>query len=821
MELSLFAIIVLLVVILYTQSEKFTKLDSELNVMKKKLDLLLEKSRGQDPVIDHKISARPDEFVKKKDALSVSAGEEIVIQKEEVSDNDLMPAELVAETVPVSEKTPVVEDVPTIEQPRVIEEITAGNEDCSDVKVPFTAAESRRTIKEQTETPVSPVPISSKKEKKNINYEKFIGENLFGKIGILVLVVGIGLFVKYAIDKDWINETMRTILGFVSGFLLLFIAERVRKKYRTFSSLLAGGAFAVFYLTVAIAFHYYNLFSQTAAFVILVCVTLLMSVLAILYDRRELAVIALAGGFIAPFLVSQGEGNYIFLFTYLTILNLGMFGLSLYKKWAELPVISFAATYFIFLLYIFERLIVGHVPPAEQSVQVKYLFVFATLFYFVFLLPVLTILKTEGKKLNKWLLSAIVANNFIYLFSGVFFLNSMQLPFKATGLLSLFIAIVNLILVIWLRRSKQGQKVLIYTMLGLVVTFVSITIPIQMDGNYITLFWASEMVLLLWLYIKSGIRVYESFSLILLVLTLISFLMDVEHQMDGYYIDNLIFINSMFVTCLFTGLAAGAYALLIAKYRNILETARYMRYAPWNAIMLVASLIILYYTFMAEFYYYLSPVISGKVMHLFTASCILALCYGLRKRFPVKRYAWLYIFFIGANVVLYLICVWDDTNYLMEGIFTVLLPWLTGLVVIASLVYVGRLYYCIHGFVIRFTVYLSVISTLLWLAVVQLFLQQLGLPDEYNAGFSIALAVAGFIQMALGMRLHQKSLRMVSLFTLGLVLAKLVLVDMWAMPTVGKIVVFVMLGVILLVLSFLYQKLKDVLFKDDKCDPAA
>ena len=69
--------------------------------------------------------------------------------------------------------------------------------------------------------------------------------------------------------------------------------------------------------------------------------------------------------------------------------------------------------------------------------------------------------------------------------------------------------------------------------------------------------------------------------------------------------------------------------------------------------------------------------------------------------------------------------------------------------------------------------------------------------------------------MSLGMRLHQKVLRIISLFTLGIVLVKLVLVDLWAMPTVGKIMVFIMLGVILLVLSFLYQKLKDVLFKDD------
>lgn len=50
----------------------------------------------------------------------------------------------------------------------------------------------------------------------------------------------------------------------------------------------------------------------------------------------------------------------------------------------------------------------------------------------------------------------------------------------------------------------------------------------------------------------------------------------------------------------------------------------------------------------------------------------------------------------------------------------------------------------------------------------------------------------------------------------GVVLLKLVIVDLWLLPTVGKIIVFIMLGVILLVLSFLYQKLKKVLFMDNK-----
>ena len=168
---------------------------------------------------------------------------------------------------------------------------------------------------------------------------------------------------------------MRTVLGFLTGSALLVVAERLQKKYRTFSSLLAGGAFAVFYLTVAIAFHFYHLFPQTVAFIILIATTLFMSILSILYDRRELAIISLVGGFLAPFLVSTGNGNYLVLFTYMSILNLGMFGLSIYMKWGELPVIAFGNlpvdrlyyridTYFRPSLHLCDAALF-HLPPAD------------------------------------------------------------------------------------------------------------------------------------------------------------------------------------------------------------------------------------------------------------------------------------------------------------------------------------------------------------------------------------------------------------------------------------------------------------------------
>ena len=653
-----------------------------------------------------------------------------------------------------------------------------------------------------------PVVTPSVRKQKKVNYEKFIGENLFGKIGILVFVIGVGFFVKYAIDKDWINETLRTVLGFLTGSALLVVAERLQKKYRTFSSLLAGGAFAVFYLTVAIAFHFYHLFPQTVAFIILIVITLFMSILSVLYDRRELAIISLVGGFLAPFIVSSGDGNYMVLFTYISILNLGMFGLSIYKKWGELPVIAFVFTYLVMGLF----LLTGY--STGTAIISVHLFAFATLFYFIFLLPILSILRIEAIKKNRGLLLVIITNNFIYLLLGILFLRNMELAFKSEGLLSLFIAIINLVLVIWLRMSKKDYKFLIYAMLGLVLTFVSITIPIQLDGNYITLFWAAEMVLLLWLYVKSKIWIYERATLVLMGLTLISYLMDVSAVILSSPSSDTIFLNSSFATSLFVGLAAGAFALMMGHYRSLFSEARCLRYVPWNPVMLLTSAAILYYTFMAEFSLHLAGATRSGMMLVFTSAAILILSYAFKKRFPIEQCTIPYLAGLGVNVLIYAINIWGD-QWAHMSLPPVLLRWLAAAFIIVNLYYVARQYYTIIGLKIHFTVYLNVLALLLWLTMARSFLWQAGVED-FDAGFSVSLSIAGFVQMALGMRLHQKVLRIISLSTFGIVMLKLILKDLWAMPTIGKIIVFIILGLILLVLSFLYQKLKGVLFKNDE-----
>ena len=780
--------IVILIVLLCRFDGRFTKMEKELDVIKKQMDALLKRQAKMAPGDMTSSEEMPEKVVAEVLSKEKLLEEELVVQRQST----------IVETAVVDNlkdaPKEISEDVPEKIQEEIIEKITVED-----------IAEKDSVI---SPTPIAAKPITPKPSKKQVNYEKFIGENLFGKIGILIFVIGVGFFVKYAIDKNWINETFRTVLGFLTGAALLFVAERLQKKYRTFSSLLAGGAFAVFYLTVAIAFHYYHIFSQTVAFIILVAITIFMSVLSVIYDRRELAIIALVGGFLAPFIVSSGEGSYQVLFTYVSILNLGMFGLSIYKKWSELPIISFVFTCLIMASF----LLLSY--SSRSTVISGHLLMFATLFYFIFLLPVFSILRGEKiQAMSRGLVFVIITNNFVYLLSGILFLKNMGLSFKASGLLSLFIALVNLGLVLWLWKNRKEYKFLVHTTLGLVLTFVSITVPIQLDGNYITLLWASEMVLLLWLYVKSKIRVYEYAAKVLVGLTFVFYLMDVYSVMFEHHSLDTIFLNSSFATSLFVGLATGAFALLMEYYHSFFSTARRLKYSFWNPFMLIVSVIILYYTFMMEFNLYFEGETRSGAMFLFTAISISSVCYAFRKRFPITKHLTSYILTIGANVLVYIINIWGD-----QRIWTsppVVLPWLTAVFVIANLYYVARMYYTSIGIKSRFTVYLNILATLLWLTMVRSFLWQVGV-DDFSAGLSLSLSIAGFVQMGLGMRLHQKVLRMVSLATFGIVLLKLVFDDLWAMPTIGKIIVFIILGLILLILSFLYQKLKDVLFKNDE-----
>ncbi|MBF1431244.1 MAG: DUF2339 domain-containing protein [Prevotella melaninogenica] len=793
------------------------------------LKLIIEKmQREKQKQTETATEIKPKENIEQPKEQVVETPKEV--HNESVNPNPNWWQQPITDETPTTDKAEETENTAENEQPELqetpetIEVPIVHNEDIrpSTVEIPIQETEDKTPeVEEETpETIEEPVeeeqeePAMAMEEEEEIeeyatsetNFEKYIGENLFGKIGILIFIIGIGFFVKYAIDQNWINETARTLMGYAVGAGMLVLAERLHKRYHTFSSLLAGGAFGIYYLITAIAFHYYALFSHTIAFVILCVTTIFMSAVSVLYDRKELAVTALVGGFIAPFIISTDSSSIISLQIYITILNIGMFCLAMYKKWAILPMVSFAFTYII----LWGTTALGSFSDSESVTTYPTLFAFATLFYVIFLLPVVFILRTQyGENTRLGLLGIITANSFMYLIYSDFLLQHFEASSDTTAYLAFFIAAVNLAIHLYLRFRVEGQDTLRNLMLGLGVTFASMGIPILFSAANVLMVWAAESVLLLWLFTKEKNRIYELASAVLLLLTLGA--LAYYRTTDTFLHDtgDSLFFNGAFFVTTFVSIAYYVVAVIMQFNKELFsDTKRLIAYTPCNAIAYALGFSILFLAFRDNFHFHLEQPISEYASLLTANIMLLGGALILRKRFEIIENKLAYEISLYLAGILFAMTVWNYTA--PEGL---LLRWLMALVTIAYMAYCMRGQLLVTSNQRNLHIEYSIISTLMWLTLTRLLLITFN-EVNFSTAFSLSLGIAAFILMCIGMRYHSKEIRIVSLAEFGIVIGKLILNDVWAMPALGKIIVFISLGALLLILSFLYQKLKDALFNE-------
>ena len=633
---------------------------------------------------------------------------------------------------------------------------------------------------------------SADDEDGGFNYEKFIGENLFGKIGILVFVLGIAFFVKYAIDQNWIGHTMRTALGFGVGTLLLGIAWRLGERYRAFSSLLAGGGCAVYYVTTAIAFHYYQLFSQSVAFGIMVVVTLFMAWTARHYERRELAVTAIVGGFLAPFLTATGTPNFLFLYVYMVILGLGSLYLSWGTRWNELPLISAAATYLALFLI------------GKDFVELPYgvHILFYGLFWVISTASCFTLLRRGMVPIFTGFHIATMV--FSSMFTILFVAMLGEDEYYENGFTALTMGAAYVGLHLWLRYKEQSKDLTQAILLGLGLAYLSASLPLFFSGAVLTVCLSAEMVLLLWLYCRLDMGVYGVAAIVVLFVTILG--EGSELLFAGTPKVSTLVFNSHFMSTIFRGLCFLAFARIMDRNKEKL----YDLYVPWNHIVYGVGIITIYACLSTEMDLFIpSPTYNAAVTWLRIAT-LFAIAVGFGRRYPASKYGWLYAIYMFLAMFL----IAGDVFY--YGEYTKPMPaigmqWLGIACAIGLYVHASRSYYKhAEKQTTPFTVFLNVSATLLWVSMVRALLMQMGV-EQFSAAFSLSLAAVGTLQMTLGMRLPNKTMRWLSIGTFGVIIAKLALYDVWRMPAVGRIVVFIILGVLLLTLSFMYQKLKDTL----------
>lgn len=205
-------------------------------------------------------------------------------------------------------------------------------------------------------------PVKSRTKEE---WEALIGGKLLNRIGALALILGVGFFLQYAFANDWITEPVRVAIGVLLGLALLAGAARSASGgYQIFAQGLVGGGIAILYLSAYASFNYYHLISQPLAFVFMSAVTMITFTQAFRYNSIVVALLGWLGGFLTPFLLSTGEVNPGGLFTYLALLNLGLLVVAWRKdSWMTIEPLSMAGTYLIYSLWLGADYAVSYFVP--------------------------------------------------------------------------------------------------------------------------------------------------------------------------------------------------------------------------------------------------------------------------------------------------------------------------------------------------------------------------------------------------------------------------------------------------------------------------
>jgi uncharacterized membrane protein len=714
---------------------------------------------------------------------------------------------------------------------------------------PDSSSSSEQQIKKElpreTDTPVNKPP------KIKLDLEKFIGENLINKIGIIITVIGVAIGAKYSIENDLISPLTRIILGYLAGIGLLGFGIKLKKNYENYSAVLVSGAIAIMYFITYSAYSFYDLIPQTTAFLLMVVFTIFTVVAAINYNKQVIAHIGLVGAYAVPYLLSENSGQVAILFSYMAIINVGILVISFKKYWKPLYYSSFGLTWLIFFLW--------YVSDYQTEVYYGLALTFLSIFFVIFYLVFLAYKLIKKEKFGIENIALLLINSFIFYGVGYAILDDHETGKQLLGIFTLCNALLHFIVSAIIYKQKLADKNLFYLVSGLVLVFITITIPVQLDGNWVTLLWIGEAALLFWIGRTKAIAIYEKLSYVLMFLAFFSIFQDWTTVYDGYYVEQpetriMPLLNINFLTSL----------LFIAAFGFINFLNRNKNYSPAFIFKKRLSKIIffsipamlfitIYYAFRMEIANYWDQLYIDSALSInpesdqyynfyrnydlshfktiwiinYSLLFVSVLSFLNTKKLQDKKVGLITFSLIAFTTLVFLtqgLYAFSELRetyldqslleYYKSGVFNIGIRYVSFVFIAIALFmcykatrqkFMHRNFKKIFDFILHIsTIWIFSSELINWMDIAEY-------KESYKLGLSILWGVYSLLLIVLGIWKNKKHLRVGAIILFGITLIKLFLYDISDLNTIAKTIVFVSLGILLLIISFLYNKNKHII----------
>lgn len=675
-----------------------------------------------------------------------------------------------------------------------------------------------RPIQAKKPVSVAKPPVVSGKS----TWEQYIGEQLLSKIGIAVLIIGVGIGAKYAIDHNMLSPVMRIAGGYIIAAILGFFAYRFREKYTSFSAVLVSGAMATTYFMTYAAHVFYHLYPYGLTFALLLLTTMGTVYLALRYNLVVIAHFGLVGAYILPALITKQSSHISNYLVYIAVINTGILVIAFLRNWKSLFHIAFGWTTLVMIFWL-----VGSFGQEDNALALFFVWLFFLQFHSLALIYPLV----RRQPFNAQELWMIIPNSIFLFFAGTFILENADGPDWKNWAFGLSASILFGGLWATFKSVRKEDKLLqeVHFLSG--VSLLTLTLLFQVDQDTLFPVLALESVVLGWIVTRSERKILDIIAMIVLWTSAVYFLLEWSDQYRCY--GNFTpFLNGTFVKLLGTVTACG-----IAFHYMRRETPKETTGEQYFLKNLPAFVLSLFYlTLSAEinayFIHYRHDLIISADVHgsgaydafrdvVFSQYMVqigFALCYAafvmwlLRFYLHVKEgYDWL----SGLTISFVLMSLlgmtavselgWDYFH--SGGVF--------------SLYLFGR-YIGIGGMVLlwwwlirpqqhqlRYLPFIHLVA--LWILSLEMiqWLNLSGNQNSYKLSLSILWALYAVYILYVGIRKQLVSLRVIAMSILGITLVKLFFYDIARLSTISKTVVFIAVGALLLVGAYFYQRYKN------------
>jgi uncharacterized membrane protein len=387
------------------------------------------------------------------------------------------------------------------------------------------------------------------------------GGNTIVRAGVLVLLVGIALLLRWAAEHAVFPIELRMCAAALIAIALVGVGFSQREARPGFGQSLQGAGVAALYMVVFFAFRSYQLLPGGLAFGLLAAIALSSGLLAVLQDAVALIVIGQVGGFMAPVLASSGGGSHVALFSYYLLLNLLIFAVSWFRPWRALNLIGFAFTFGIGSTWG----ALSYRPELFASTE-PFLIAFFLLYS---LIPVLYALRSHEQR-RGWVDASLVFGTPLAVLLLQYALVK-DVPFGmaySTLALSAFYVLLSRALY---RHAPEALRALIETLLAVGVGFATLAVPYGFDNHDLTgATWALEGAGLYWVGVRQQRWLSRSAGAALQLLAAGALL---YQRVDGHAADETYpLFNARFLASLFVCLGALFVARLAHARRKQLPT---------------------------------------------------------------------------------------------------------------------------------------------------------------------------------------------------------------------------------------------------------